>query len=62
MAQTRTEKIVIDGLEFSDISKAMNIGIKTIINGNFPGINAISAGNYGGKLGPHLFHLKEIIK
>lgn len=55
-------EIVIDGLEFSDISKAMNIGIKTIINGNFPGINAISAGNYGGKLGPHLFHLKEIIK
>ena len=55
-------EIVIDGLEFDDISNAMKIGIKTIIKSKFPGITEISAGNYGGKLGPHLFYLKEILK
>ena len=25
------------------------------------GVAAISAGNYGGKLGPHHFHLREIL-
>mgnify|MGYP005686216801 FL=1 len=55
-------EIVIDGLKFDDISNAMKIGIKTIIKRKFPGITEISAGNYGGKLGPHLFYLKEILK
>ena len=55
-------EIVIDGLKFDDISNAMKIGIKTIIKRRFPGITEISAGNYGGKLGPHLFYLKEILK
>ena len=55
-------EIVIDGLKFDDISNAMKIGIKTIIKRKFPGIKEISAGNYGGKLGPHLFYLKEILK
>ena len=55
-------EIVIDGLKFDDISKAIKTGIKTIINGNFEGISEISAGNYGGKLGPHLFYLKETLK
>ena len=55
-------EIVIDGLKFDDISNAMKIGIKTIIKRKFSGITEISAGNYGGKLGPHLFYLKEILK
>ena len=55
-------EIVIDGLKFDDISNAMKIGIKTIIKRKFTGITEISAGNYGGKLGPHLFYLKEILK
>ena len=55
-------EIVIDGLKFHDISNAMKIGIKTIIKRKIPGITEISAGNYGGKLGPHLFYLKEILK
>ena len=55
-------EIVIDGLKFDDISNAMKIGIKTIIKRQFQGITEISAGNYGGKLGPHLFYLKEILK
>ena len=25
------------------------------------GVVAITAGNYGGKLGPHHFHLKEVL-
>ena len=55
-------EVVIDGLQFDDILNAMKIGIRTIITGKYPGIIEISAGNYGGKLGPHLFHLKEILK
>ena len=55
-------EIVIDGLSFEDISLAMRVGIETILNGNFPGVKEISAGNYGGKLGPHLFYLKKILK
>jgi formylmethanofuran--tetrahydromethanopterin N-formyltransferase len=55
-------EIVIDGLRFDDISNAMKIGIKTITKRKFLGITEISAGNYGGKLGPHLFYLKEILK
>ena len=27
-----------------------------------PGVRAISAGNYGGKLGPHHFHLRQIME
>jgi formylmethanofuran--tetrahydromethanopterin N-formyltransferase len=26
-----------------------------------PGVQAITAGNYGGKLGPHHFHLHKIL-
>jgi formylmethanofuran--tetrahydromethanopterin N-formyltransferase len=26
-----------------------------------PGAHTISAGNYGGKLGPHHFHLRQIM-
>ena len=56
-------EIVIDGLTEKDISKAMKIGIKSIIDrGPRSGVEMISAGNYGGKLGPHLFHLKSILK
>jgi formylmethanofuran--tetrahydromethanopterin N-formyltransferase len=27
-----------------------------------PGVRAITAGNYGGKLGPHHFHLRRIME
>ncbi len=55
-------EIVIDGLEKKDIENAMKAGILAIINSNNKNILSISAGNYGGKLGPYLFNLKEIIK
>ena len=56
-------EIVIDGITEEDISLAIKVGIKSIINlGKSSGVKAISAGNYGGKLGPYHFHLKKIIK
>jgi formylmethanofuran--tetrahydromethanopterin N-formyltransferase len=56
-------EIVIDGLAFEDISKAMKVGIKAACKvGAKGGIKRISAGNYGGKLGPHLFKLHEVLK
>ncbi len=55
-------EIVIDGLTFEDISKAMQVGISAACAlGSKNGIKRISAGNYGGKLGPHHFKLHEIM-
>lgn len=69
--QTRTElspeiesvmEIVIDGLTAEDISQAMRVGITAACGlGPENGIRRVSAGNYGGKLGPFLFHLQEIM-
>jgi len=69
--QTRTElspevesvmEIVIDGLTDADIRLAMRVGIEAVCQqGAAHGIRRISAGNYGGKLGPFLFHLQEIM-
>jgi formylmethanofuran--tetrahydromethanopterin N-formyltransferase len=56
-------EIVIDGLSFKDIASAMRVGIQAICNlGAASGVKRISAGNYGGKLGPHHFKLHEILK
>ena len=56
-------EIVIDGLTFDDIAKAMKVGIEAICAlGISSGVKRISAGNYGGKLGPHHFKLHEILK
>jgi formylmethanofuran--tetrahydromethanopterin N-formyltransferase len=55
-------EIVIDGLSAPAIAKAMRAGIHAIAKGGASeGITHITAGNYGGNLGPHHFHLKEII-
>lgn len=55
-------EIVIDGLTKEDIDKAMRVGIQAICDlGAENGIRRISAGNYGGKLGPFHFHLQEIM-
>ena len=56
-------EIVIDGLAKEDIDKAMKVGIQAVCKlGSKHGIRRISAGNYGGKLGPFHFHLQEIMK
>ena len=55
-------EIVIDGLSFDDITKAMKVGIEAICAlGIKSGVKRISAGNYGGKLGPHHFKLHQIL-
>jgi formylmethanofuran--tetrahydromethanopterin N-formyltransferase len=51
-------EIVLDGLDAPAISRAMRAGIDAACR---PGVLAISAGNYGGKLGPYHFHLRQIM-
>jgi formylmethanofuran--tetrahydromethanopterin N-formyltransferase len=51
-------ELVLDGLDFDAVSRAMRAGIGAAC---VPGVRAITAGNYGGKLGPHLFHLRRIM-
>ncbi len=55
-------EIVIDGLTEADIRKATFVGIEAACKlGSTNGIKRISAGNYGGKLGPFHFHLRDIM-
>jgi formylmethanofuran--tetrahydromethanopterin N-formyltransferase len=55
-------EIVIDGLSADAIHEAMHAGIQAIAKGGArEGITHITAGNYGGNLGPYHFHLKEIV-
>ena len=51
-------EIVVDGLDRGAIEHALAAGIDAACR---PGIVAISAGNYGGKLGKHHFHLREML-
>ncbi len=56
-------EIVIDGLDEESINKAMRVGIEAVCSyGLKKGICRVSAGNYGGGLGPHHFHLRKIMK
>jgi formylmethanofuran--tetrahydromethanopterin N-formyltransferase len=52
-------EIVIDGLGLDPIKRAMGAGIKAAVK--VPGVLRISAGNYGGKLGPYRADLKEVL-
>lgn len=52
-------EIVINGLNSDVVKKAMAEGIKAAVK--VPGIVKISAGNYGGKLGPFRADLKEVL-
>jgi formylmethanofuran--tetrahydromethanopterin N-formyltransferase len=55
-------EIVIDGLTDLDVAQAMRVGIAAIVDrGAAAGVTRISAGNYGGKLGPFHFHLHELV-
>ncbi len=55
-------EIVIDGLNAEDVINAMRTGIHAICAlGTAEGIVGITASNFGGRLGAHHFHLKEII-
>jgi formylmethanofuran--tetrahydromethanopterin N-formyltransferase len=55
-------EIVIDGLTADAVGQAMRAGIAAIIKlGPSRGAMRIGAGNYGGSLGPHHFHLKALL-
>lgn len=51
-------EIVIDGLTLAAVEEAMKTGITAACRS---GVIRITAGNYGGKLGPHHFHLHKLL-
>jgi len=55
-------EIVIDGLTSEAVASAMRAGIAAIVKlGPKRGATRICAGNYGGKLGSHHYHLRELL-
>ncbi len=56
-------EIVIDGLNEAAINEATRVGIRAACSlGKKRGIHRISAGNYGGNLGPFHFKLRAILR
>ena len=53
-------EIVINGLNSKVVKKAMAEGVRAAVK--VPGIVRISAGNFGGKLGPFRAYLKEVLE
>jgi len=51
-------ELVLDGVDADAIRRAMRAGIDAAC---LPGVRAITAGNYGGNLGKHKFHLHAIM-
>ncbi len=55
-------EVVIDALDESAMSEAIRVGVRAVCAfGPKKGIFRISAGNYGGSLGPYHFHLRKIL-
>ncbi len=52
-------EIVIDGLSYDAIQSAMRRGLQAATAQ--PDVVMITAGNYGGKLGKHHFHLRDLL-
>jgi formylmethanofuran--tetrahydromethanopterin N-formyltransferase len=56
-------EIVIDGLTSDSVANAMRAGLAAIIElGPERGALRVGAGNYGGKLGRHHYHLKDLVR
>jgi formylmethanofuran--tetrahydromethanopterin N-formyltransferase len=51
-------EIVVDGLTLEAVASAMRAGLRA---GLGPGVVQITAGNYGGKLGPHHIRLHDLL-
>ncbi len=51
-------EIVLDGVDLAAVENAMRVGIHAACR---PGVVRISAGNYGGKLGPFHLHLRKLL-
>jgi formylmethanofuran--tetrahydromethanopterin N-formyltransferase len=55
-------EIVIDGVTSKAVADAMRAGLAAATAiGTSKGLTRISAGNYGGKLGQHHYHLKDLL-
>jgi len=52
-------EVVVNGLTLEAVKKALGEGVKAALT--VPGVVKISAGNYGGKLGPYKAFLKEVL-
>jgi formylmethanofuran--tetrahydromethanopterin N-formyltransferase len=52
-------EIVIDGVDEKSVSAAMAAGIKAAAM--VPGVKFISAGNFGGTLGPYKIELHKVL-
>ncbi len=52
-------EVILDGATEDAVKKAIKIGIEAAVK--VPGVNRISAGNYGGKLGTYLYKLHELL-
>ncbi len=52
-------EIVIDGLSLASVRQAMQVGLHAACAA--PGVVRVTAGNYGGKLGPHHIFLRELL-
>ena len=50
-------ELVFDGLDLASVEKATRAGVEAACR---PGVVKITAGNYGGKLGPHHIHLHKL--
>jgi formylmethanofuran--tetrahydromethanopterin N-formyltransferase len=51
-------EIVIDGLALEPVREAMRVGLVAAAEA---GASHVTAGNYGGNLGPHHIHLRELV-
>jgi formylmethanofuran--tetrahydromethanopterin N-formyltransferase len=51
-------ELVIDGLDLAAVEEATRVGVRAACR---PGVLGITAGNYGGKLGPFHLHLHRLL-
>ena len=51
-------EIVMDGLDLASVEEATRVGVRAACR---PGVLRITAGNYGGKLGPFHLHLHKLL-
>jgi formylmethanofuran--tetrahydromethanopterin N-formyltransferase len=51
-------EIVMDGVDLAAVETAMRVGVRAACR---PGVLQITAGNYGGKLGPFHLHLHKLL-
>src|SRR5262249_37763798 len=52
-------EVVVDGLDLAGVEEATRVGVRAACR---PGVLRVTAGNYGGKLGPFHLHLHRLLK